>query len=274
MCNAPKDGFLTVGEIAAGPPPTLDFQAAVFWIVDGTLLEIALVQNSIRLPPGLPGLIASPREEVPGAFARIQRPPAGLSSTGSSIRGNGAAAGLHGSKTPPGLMAASPAILTAPAETALGSHPTKARRFGSPWKRLVLADKGGILPSHYRAVPRSRGGRKSAPKPRHSERRGRCHTPPHPRENGLSNSNRHNVNKGWPCRHYGEPPFLGPDPFRQARHDHGTGFTEDSAGAGGRHCDQGWEAAQDRGEFIMVCCGCSSPRLAGENRLCLEQRLG
>src|SRR5262245_30783455 len=89
-----KDGFLTLGESQAAPPP-LDRKSAVFLDVDGTLLEIAPRPDLVRVPVGLPDLLAQIAAEREDALALISGRP--LEQIDRLLRPwRGAAGGTHG----------------------------------------------------------------------------------------------------------------------------------------------------------------------------------
>jgi trehalose 6-phosphate phosphatase len=149
-CATHKDASLTVGE-SPDPPPTLDFQAAVFLDVDGTLLEIAPRPELVQVPPGLPGLIARLAKERQGALALISgRPLAQLD--GLFHPWHGAAAGLHGieRRRADGSL---DRILDSASEATLGIIRPKLATLAAAGTGLILEDKGGTLALHYRAVP-------------------------------------------------------------------------------------------------------------------------
>jgi trehalose 6-phosphate phosphatase len=150
-CATHKDAPLTVGE-SPEPPPTLDLQAAVFLDVDGTLLEIAPRPELVRVPPGLPGLIACLAEERGGALALVSgRPLTQLDRLFDPWRG--AAAGLHGieRRRADGAL---DRISDSASEAALSLVRPKLAALASDGSGLVLEDKGATLALHYRAVPR------------------------------------------------------------------------------------------------------------------------
>src|SRR5438128_1910400 len=149
-CAMHKDDFLTVGE-SPGLPPALDLQSAVCLDVDGTLLEIAPRPELVRVPPGLPGLLARLAAQREGALALISgRPLAQLDQLFDPW--HGAAAGLHGieRRRADGTL---DCILDSASEAALDRIRPQLSALADDGNRLVLEDKGGTLALHYRAVP-------------------------------------------------------------------------------------------------------------------------
>ena len=149
-CATHKDAFLTVGE-SPDPPPIPDLQSAVFLDVDGTLLEIAPRPELVRVPLGLPELIARVAEEREGALALISgRPLAELDRLFHPW--HGAAAGLHGfeRRSADGSL---DCIQDSASGAALGLIRPKLAALAGDGNGLILEDKGGTLALHYRAVP-------------------------------------------------------------------------------------------------------------------------
>src|SRR5438876_4644526 len=139
-CAAHKDAFLTVGESLEGPP-ALDLHAAVFLDVDGTLLEIAPRPELVRVPGGLPALIARLAEQRQGALALISGRP--LAQLDRLFRPwHGAAAGLHGieRRRADGTL---DCILDSASAAALDRIRPQLSALADDGNRLVLEDKGG-----------------------------------------------------------------------------------------------------------------------------------
>jgi trehalose 6-phosphate phosphatase len=146
-----KDGFLTFGESHAAPPPPLDRQSAVFLDVDGTLLEIAPRPDLVRVPVGLPDLLAQIAAEREGALALISGRP--LEQIDRLLRPwRGAAAGTHGVKRRrvDGTLAS---VLDSAGEAALDRIRPELVAIVADDARLLYEDKGGTLALHYRAAP-------------------------------------------------------------------------------------------------------------------------
>jgi trehalose 6-phosphate phosphatase len=146
-CATHKDAYLTVGE----SPPPLGGQAALFLDVDGTLLEIVSRPELVRVPPGLPALIARLSAQREGALALISgRPLAQLD--GLFNPWQGAAAGLHGleRRRVDGTL---DRVLDGSAAAALDRLRPKLAALAADGGGLVLEDKGGTLALHYRAAP-------------------------------------------------------------------------------------------------------------------------
>lgn len=149
-CAAHKDASLTACESSA-PPPRLDVQSAVFLDVDGTLLEIAPRPELVRVPQGLPELIARLAEERQGALALISgRPLAQLDRLFQPW--HGAAAGLHGieRRRADGTL---DCILDRASAAALERIRPQLAALVDADRGLVLEDKGATIAVHYRAAP-------------------------------------------------------------------------------------------------------------------------
>jgi trehalose 6-phosphate phosphatase len=149
-CATHKDAFLTIEESAAFPP-RLDLHSAVFLDVDGTLLEIAARPELVRVPSGLPSLIARVAEERQGALALISgRPLAQLDRLFHPW--HGAAAGLHGveRRRADGTL---DCILDSGTAAALDRIRPKLAALASNDPRLIFENKGGTVALHYRAAP-------------------------------------------------------------------------------------------------------------------------
>jgi trehalose 6-phosphate phosphatase len=149
-CATHKDACLTVRE-SPGPPPTLDARSALFLDVDGTLLEIASRPELVRVPSGLPALIARRAEEREGALALISgRSLAQLDQLFQPW--HGAAAGLHGieRRRADGTL---DSILDGASEAALNHIRPKLAALADHGSGLLFEDKGGTIALHYRAVP-------------------------------------------------------------------------------------------------------------------------
>jgi trehalose 6-phosphate phosphatase len=149
-CATHKDAFLTVVESPA-PPPALGVQSAVFLDVDGTLLEIASRPELVRVPLGLPALIAHLSEERQGALALISG--RALAQLDQLFRPwHGAAAGLHGieRRRADGTL---DRILDSASAAALDLIRPKLAALADDGSGLVIEDKGGTLALHYRAAP-------------------------------------------------------------------------------------------------------------------------
>jgi trehalose 6-phosphate phosphatase len=123
----------------------------MFLDVDGTLLEIAPRPELVRVPPGLPRLVARLANERQGALALISgRPLAQLDQLFHPW--HGAAAGLHGieRRRADGTL---DSILDNASAAALGVIRPKLAALASDGSGLVLEDKGATLALHYRAAP-------------------------------------------------------------------------------------------------------------------------
>lgn len=201
-CATHKDDFLTRGE--SQPPPALELRSALFLDVDGTLLEIVSRPELVRVPRGLPALIAHLSEQRHGALALISgRPLAQLDQLFEPWRG--AAAGLHGieRRRADGTL---DRILDSDSEAALKRIRPRLAAMAGRERGLTLEDKGASLALHYRAVPH-----------RESEIRARAEALQ--REAGATirlikgkmvvEFQPRNVNKGLAIATFmGEPPFL------------------------------------------------------------------
>jgi trehalose 6-phosphate phosphatase len=132
-------------------PPTLDRHAALFLDVDGTLLEIAARSDLVRVPAGLPGLLADLAAQRDGALALISgRPLAELDRLFRPWRG--AAAGVHGSER---RRADGTADHRADSEAAAALDLIRPRltAFAGARSGVVLEDKRSTVALHYRAAP-------------------------------------------------------------------------------------------------------------------------
>jgi trehalose 6-phosphate phosphatase len=146
-----KDGFLTFGESQAAPPPPLDRKSALFLDVDGTLLEIAPRPDLVRVPAGLPDLLAQIAAEREGALALISGRP--LEQIDRLLQPwRGAAAGTHGieRRRADGTLAS---VLDSASEAALDRIRPELVAIVAEDARLLYEDKGGTLALHYRAAP-------------------------------------------------------------------------------------------------------------------------
>ena len=149
-CATHKDAHWTVRE-SLGLPPALDARSAVFLDVDGTLLEIASHPDLVRVPSGLPALIARRAEERDGALALISgRPLVQLDQLFHPWRG--AAAGLHGieRRRADGTLDRG---IDGASEAALNHIRPKLTALAGDGTGLLFEDKGGTIALHYRAIP-------------------------------------------------------------------------------------------------------------------------
>jgi trehalose 6-phosphate phosphatase len=148
-CATHKDASLTVDE--SSRPPVLDAYSAVFLDVDGTLLEIAPRPDLVRMPRGLPALIAHRAREREGALALISgRSLSQLDQLFHPWRG--AAAGLHGieRRRADGTV---DRVRDGAGEAALGRIRPKLAALAGDGAGLMLEDKGNTIALHYRGVP-------------------------------------------------------------------------------------------------------------------------
>jgi trehalose 6-phosphate phosphatase len=149
ICATHKDASLTVSESSA--PPQLDAQSALFLDVDGTLLEIAARPELVRVPQGLPALLARLSIQRQGALALISGRP--LAQLDRLFRPwHGAAAGLHGleRRRADGIV---DRVLDLGSTMALDRLRPKLAALAAGQSGLRLEDKGGTVALHYRAVP-------------------------------------------------------------------------------------------------------------------------
>jgi trehalose 6-phosphate phosphatase len=129
------------------PPLSLLDGAALLLDFDGTLVELAETPNAIRIPAGLPALIAKLSLRLDGRVAIVSGrsledlerhvgalPVAFAGSHGAEIRMGEA---IERSRAPAGL---------APAREALA-------RFASEDPRLLVEDKPGTVALHFRGAP-------------------------------------------------------------------------------------------------------------------------
>jgi trehalose 6-phosphate phosphatase len=147
-CATHKDASLTIAESLA---PPLDPLSALFLDVDGTLLEIALRPELVRVPDGLPSLIIRLSAEREGALALISgRPLTQLDRLFQPWQG--AAAGLHGleRRRADGIL---DCVVDSASAAALDRLRPKLTAFAADGTGLTLEDKGGTLAIHYRAAP-------------------------------------------------------------------------------------------------------------------------
>jgi trehalose 6-phosphate phosphatase len=149
MCSAQR--HFSDGRKSQESLPVLDLRAALFLDVDGTLLEIAPRPELVRVPGGLPALIARLAEQRHEALALISgRPLAELD--GLFHPWHGAAAGLHGieRRRADGTL---DCILDSASAAALDRIRPKLRALADNGRGLILEDKGGTVALHYREVP-------------------------------------------------------------------------------------------------------------------------
>lgn len=130
-------------------PPALDPASALFLDIDGTLLEIAAEPGLVRVPAGLPGLIAHRAAERDGALALISgRALAQIDELFRPWRG--AAAGLHGFER----RHADGSLAPRQCETeAISRLRPKFAAFAASAGGLAFENKGASLALHYRAAP-------------------------------------------------------------------------------------------------------------------------
>jgi trehalose 6-phosphate phosphatase len=136
-------------------PPALDPDAALFVDVDGTLLEIALRPELVRVPRTLPMLLDRLAKQRDGALALVSgRPLADIDRLFQPWQG--AAAGVHGAerrRADGSLVTSDHGSADRAAAAALGRlRPVladAAQRMPGVW----LEDKGRTLALHYRAAP-------------------------------------------------------------------------------------------------------------------------
>jgi len=147
-CAAHKDVSLTSGE--STDPSPLNPGSALFLDVDGTLLEIAARPELVRVPSGLPSLLAQLAAQRDAALALISgRTLVELDTLFQPWRG--AAAGLHGLERRR-ANGTTEWLLDHEGAAALNRLRPKLAALAESGG-FLLEDKGGALALHYRAVP-------------------------------------------------------------------------------------------------------------------------
>jgi trehalose 6-phosphate phosphatase len=135
-------------------PPPLDRGSALFIDVDGTLIEIAPRPELVRVPTGLPDLLARLAQERGGALALISgRTLADLDRLFRPWRG--AAAGVHGAewRHAGGHVENLETAADRQAAAALDRLRPRLADLTGRWPGAWLEDKGRTLALHYRAIP-------------------------------------------------------------------------------------------------------------------------
>ena len=137
-------------------PPPLDRDSALFIDLDGTLVEIALRPELVRVPPGLPALLGRLGRQRDGALALISgRRLADLDRLLPPWRG--AAAGLHGAerrRADGKLVECEETAADRAAAAALDRLRPHLAELAGACPGAWLEDKGRTVALHYRAARR------------------------------------------------------------------------------------------------------------------------
>ena len=140
-------------------PPPLDPSSALFLDVDGTLLEIAPRPELVRVPPGLPSLLARLADRRGGALAVISGRR--IDDIDRCLRPwRGAAAGVHGGERRDAegrLIASGDTTADREAAAALDRLRPPLREMERRHPGILLEDKGKTLAVHYRQAPDTEG---------------------------------------------------------------------------------------------------------------------
>jgi trehalose 6-phosphate phosphatase len=135
---------------AAPPPPELDHDAiALFFDVDGTLVEIEREPGAVRVPGHLRGILSDLQRATGGALALVSgRTLAQLDRLFAPLRLS--AAGLHGLER---RNLNSEVVRARPDPVVLDAARAQLAEFAERHPGVLLEDKGLTLALHYRNAP-------------------------------------------------------------------------------------------------------------------------
>ena len=131
------------------PPPPLARDCALFLDIDGTLAELALTPDAVRIDEGLAEALPRLARELGGALALVT----GRSITSADLLFPGLAlaiAGQHGCER---RDAAGAIHLHAPRKDTYAKLCKLFRALAKRHPELLVEDKGAAIALHYRAVP-------------------------------------------------------------------------------------------------------------------------